>query len=144
MAKVVYVSPVKEVSGKLSKADKVIYQVRKAPTSNVEMLANPCYTSAYGARKTPFSATEIAYQTRFGKIAKAVTTRLADPGKRLKIKRHSRLKRNFGPFANTFGTNVPMKLNNVIFNRLQKKRLPKSNLSFFIIYIFRYFFTFAV
>lgn len=82
MAKVVYVSPVKEVSGKLSKADKVIYQVRKAPTSNVEMLANPCYTSAYGARKTPFSATEIAYQTRFGKIAKAVTTRLADPGKK--------------------------------------------------------------
>lgn len=82
MAKVVYVSPVKEVSGKISKKDKVIYQVRKAPTSNQEMLANPCYTSAYGVRKTPYSATEIAYQTRFGKVAKATTARLADPSKK--------------------------------------------------------------
>lgn len=82
MAKVVYIAPVKEVSGKLSKKDRVIYQVRKAPTSNQEMIANPCYTSAYSKRSTLFSATEVAYQTRFGKVAKATTARLADPSKK--------------------------------------------------------------
>ena len=82
MAQVTYLSPVRTVSGKISKSDKVIYQVRTAPTSNPSMIANPCYTSIYGKRTTPYSASEIAYQTRFGKIAKATLERLSDPTKK--------------------------------------------------------------
>ena len=82
MAQIKYKSPIESVSGKLAKKDTVIYMVRTAPTSNKEMLKNPCYTSVCGKRSTPYPASEIAYQTRFGKIAKATTTRLADPSKK--------------------------------------------------------------
>lgn len=82
MAKIIYIDPVKSVSGKLSKKSKVCYMVRRAATSNLEMIQNPCYTAVCGKRSTPFSAAEIAYQTRFGKVAKAVTARLADPSKK--------------------------------------------------------------
>lgn len=39
-------------------------------------------TSICSKRSTPYSASEIAYQTRFGKIAKGTTARLADPSKK--------------------------------------------------------------
>jgi len=81
MAKVVYISPVKEVSGKISKKDKVIYMVRRAATSNAEMIANPCYTTVCGTRSTLPSASEIAARTRFGNICKATQARLKDPSK---------------------------------------------------------------
>ena len=81
MAQVTYISPVKTVSGKITKADKVIYQVRKAPTSNPLMIANPCYTSTCGKRSTPFSDAEKAAQLRFGKICVKTTERLNDAQK---------------------------------------------------------------
>ena len=81
MAQITYLSPVKTVSGKITKADKVIYQVRKAPTSNPLMIANPCYTSTCGKRSTPFTDAEKAAQTRFGKICIATTQRLNDASK---------------------------------------------------------------
>ena len=78
MAQITYYHPIKNVSGKLFKNDKVIYQVRKAPTSNKEMLANPNYTSTCGVRSTPYSDAERAAQTRFGKICVKTTERLND------------------------------------------------------------------
>lgn len=82
MGKVKYIAPVESVSGKLAKKSKVIYMVRRAATSNQDMIENPCYTSIAGKRSTPYSSAEIAFQTRFGKIAKATTARLADPSKK--------------------------------------------------------------
>lgn len=79
MALVTYIAPVRSVSGKLSKSDKVIYLVRKAATSNEKMLANPYYTSSYGGRSTAYSAAELAAQERFGKVCKATQARLGDP-----------------------------------------------------------------
>ena len=82
MALIRYIAPVKSVSGKLSKKDKVIYLVRKAPTSNAKMLGNPYYSSASGVRSTAYSAAELQAQTRFGKVCKACQTRLGDPTKK--------------------------------------------------------------
>ena len=81
MAKITYIPPVKSVSGKLAKADRVIYMVRRAATSNTEMIENPCYSSVYGKRSTPFSDAEKAAQTRFGKICVKTTERLNDASK---------------------------------------------------------------
>ena len=81
MAKITYIAPVKTVSGKLSKADKVIYMVRRAATSNAEMIENPCYSSTCGKRSTPFSDAEKAAQSRFGRICVATTPRLNDASK---------------------------------------------------------------
>ena len=81
MAQITYESPVKNVSGKLHKADKIIYQVRRAPTSNQAMIANPNYTSVCGKRSTPFSDSEKAAQTRFGRICIATNERLNDASK---------------------------------------------------------------
>ena len=82
MAQIRYIPPVKSVSGKLSKKDKVIYLVRKAPTSNLKMLENPYYSSMSGVRSTAYSAAELAAQTRFGKVCKATQARLGDPTKK--------------------------------------------------------------
>lgn len=82
MALIRYIAPVKSVSGKLSKADKVIYLVRKAPTSNEAMLANPYYSSVCGTRSTAYSASELSQQERFGKVCKATQARLGDPTKK--------------------------------------------------------------
>lgn len=82
MAKITYLAPVKSVSGKLSKADKVIYMVRRAATSNEAMLANPYYSSVVGKRSTPYSDSEKAAQLRFGKICTATTQRLNDVSKK--------------------------------------------------------------
>lgn len=82
MAKIIYQNPVKSVSGKLSKSDKVIYLVRRAATSNKEMLANPCYTSIQGVRSTEYTEAEKQRQTRFGNICKATTVRLNDASKK--------------------------------------------------------------
>jgi len=81
MAKVTYKDPIKTISGKISKKDGTIYMVRTAPTSNPEMIANPCYSSIYGKRSTLPSASEIAQRTRFGTICKQTQTRLKDPSK---------------------------------------------------------------
>lgn len=82
MGQIRYMAPIKSVSEKLSKSDKVIYMVRTAPTSNEKMLANPYYSSICGKRSTEYSAAEKAAQLRFGKICKATQTRLADPSKK--------------------------------------------------------------
>lgn len=81
MAKITYIDPVKNVQGKLSKKSKVCYMVRKAPTSNPEMLANPNYTTVCGKRSTLPSASEIAARTRFGNVCKQTQARLKDPSK---------------------------------------------------------------
>ncbi len=81
MAKITYIAPVKTVSGKLAKNDKVIYMVRRAATSNTEMIENPCYSSTCGVRSTPYSDAEKAAQTRFGKICVKTTERLNDATK---------------------------------------------------------------
>ena len=52
MAKVIYMDPVKSVSGKLSKASTVTFMHRRAATSNAAMLANPNYTHIIGKRKS--------------------------------------------------------------------------------------------
>ena len=80
MAKVKYEGPVKSVSGKLSKDSKVIYKVRRAATSNKEMLANPYFTAKQGVRSTPYTAAEKTRQTRFAKICEETTKRLNDAG----------------------------------------------------------------
>lgn len=81
MAKIIYKDPIKSVSGKLSKKSDTIYLVRTAPTSNPDMIANPCYSSVYGKRSTLPSASEIAARTRFGTICKQTQARLKDPSK---------------------------------------------------------------
>ncbi len=81
MAQITYLSPVKNVSGKLYKADKIIYQVRRAPTSNLAMIENPNYTSVVGKRSTPYSDAEKAAQQRFGKICRKTNERLNDASK---------------------------------------------------------------
>ena len=81
MAKIIYKDPIKSVSGKLSKKSDTIYMVRRAATSNTEMIENPCYTSVYGKRSTLPSASEIAARTKFGAICKATQARLKDPSK---------------------------------------------------------------
>lgn len=81
MAQITYESPVKNVSGKLHKADKIIYQVRRAPTSNQAMIDNPNYTSVCGVRSTPYSDAEKAAQVRFGKICMKTNERLNDATK---------------------------------------------------------------
>ena len=81
MAKIIYKDPIESISGKISKKDSTIYYRRSAPTSNLEMLANPNYSGTYGKRSTLPSAAEIAARTRFGNICKACQTRLKDPSK---------------------------------------------------------------
>ena len=81
MAKIRYIAPIRSVSGKLAKNDKVIYMVRRAATSNQEMIENPCYSSICGKRSTPFSDAEKAAQLRFGKICVKTTERLNDAQK---------------------------------------------------------------
>lgn len=81
MAKIIFIDPVKSVSGKLSKKSKVCYMTRVAPTSNVEMLNNPNYTTICGVRSTLPSAAEIAQRSRFGTICKQTQARLKDPQK---------------------------------------------------------------
>ena len=81
MAKITYIAPVKTVSGKLGKKDKVIYMVRRAATSNSKMIENPCYSSTCGVRSTPYSDAEKAAQVRFGKICSATLARLNDASK---------------------------------------------------------------
>ena len=81
MAKVIYIDPVKSVSGKLSKASTVTFMRRQAATSNVAMLANPNYTHIMGKRKSTPSQSEVAYRTRFGAICVATRKRLQDATK---------------------------------------------------------------
>ena len=81
MAKITYLPPIKSVSGKLAKKDKVVYMVRRAATSNEEMLANPYYSSTCGVRSTPYSDSEKAAQARFGKICMKTNERLNDAEK---------------------------------------------------------------
>ena len=81
MAKVIYMDPVKSVSGKLSKASTVTFMHRRAATSNAAMLANPNYTHIIGKRKSSPSQSEVAYRTRFGAICAATHIRLQDASK---------------------------------------------------------------
>ena len=81
MAKIVYIAPVKSVSGKLSKKSDVVYMVRRAATSNEAMLENPNYSRVQGVRSTPYSDAEKAAQVRFGKICMKTNERLNDATK---------------------------------------------------------------
>ena len=73
MAKVEYQFPVDKVHGRISKQHKIGFAHRKVSKLN--------YTTSYSERTTPYSEDEIAHQTKFAAVAKAVTQRMADPSK---------------------------------------------------------------
>ena len=81
MAKVTYIDPVKTVSGKLAKKSTITFMVRKAATSNEDMLNNPNYTHIMGKRTTPLNQAEKDYRARFGTICAATGRRLQDTSK---------------------------------------------------------------
>lgn len=79
MAKITYIDPVKSVSGKLTKKHHVVYNVRKAPTNNPDMIANPNYTAWRDPNKRmKFSAGQQAWQAEFAQIIKDTRARMAN------------------------------------------------------------------
>ena len=76
MARITYIEPVQSVSGKLFKSSNIIFMRRKAATSND---AVPNFTHSVGKRSTQPSESELQHRTKFGSIAKAVSTRLQNP-----------------------------------------------------------------
>ena len=76
MARITYIEPVASVSGKLFGKSNIIFMRRKAATSNTDV---PNFTHSVGKRSTQPSENELAHRTKFGQIAKAVSTRLTIP-----------------------------------------------------------------
>ena len=80
MAKVIYIDPIKSVSGKLTKKHCVVYNVRQAATNNPDMLANPNYTAYRDPnKKIRLTAGQRAWQQQFGEIIKATRIRMENP-----------------------------------------------------------------
>ena len=80
MAKITYIDPIKSVSGKLTKKHCVVYNVRQAPTSNPDMLANPNYTAYRDPnKKVRRSAGQKAWNAKFAQIAANTRDRMQDP-----------------------------------------------------------------
>lgn len=71
MAKVEYAFPVDKVHGRISKQHKVGFAHRKASKRN--------YTTVYGTRSTPVSATETAARIKFATCCANTRTRMKDP-----------------------------------------------------------------
>ena len=76
MARITYIEPVASVSGKLFGKSNIIFMTRKAATSNTDV---PNFTHSVGKRTTQPSENELQHRTKFGTIAKAVSTRLTNP-----------------------------------------------------------------
>ena len=76
MARITYIEPVQSVSGKLFQKSNIIFMRRKAATSND---AVPNFTHSVRKRSTMPSESELQHRTKFGTIAKAVSTRLQNP-----------------------------------------------------------------
>ena len=71
MAKVEYQFPVDKVHGKISKKHKIGFAHRKASKLN--------YTTVYGVRSTPVSATETAARVKFATCCANTRIRMKDP-----------------------------------------------------------------
>ena len=71
MAKIEYSFPVEKIHGRISKQHKVGFAHRKASKRN--------YTTVYGERSTPVSATETAHRLKFANCVANTRTRMLDP-----------------------------------------------------------------
>ena len=80
MAKVTYIDPIKEISGKLTKSHSTVLNVRRAKTSNQDMIDNPCYTSWRDPKKkVKLSAGQVAWNETFKQICIGTHERMMDP-----------------------------------------------------------------
>jgi hypothetical protein len=80
MAKVTYIDPIKSVSGKLTKSHSTVLNVRKARTSNQDMIDNPCYTSYRDPnKKVKLTAGQKSWNQTFKDICAATRDRMMDP-----------------------------------------------------------------
>ena len=80
MAKVTYIDPIKSVSGKLTKSHSTVLNVRRAETSNPDMIANPCYTSYRDPnKKVKLTVAQQAWNETFAQICAATRDRMIDP-----------------------------------------------------------------
>ena len=82
MAKVTYIDPIKSVSGKLTKAHSTVLNVRRAATSNQDMIDNPCYTSWRDpSKKVQLTSGQQTWTQTFKQICSNVRARMKDPSK---------------------------------------------------------------
>ena len=82
MAKVTYIDPIKSVSGKLTKSHSTVLNVRRAATSNQDMIDNPCYTSWRDpSKKVQLTAGQVAWNETFKTICANTRSRMKDPSK---------------------------------------------------------------
>ena len=80
MAKVTYIDPIKSISGKLAKSHGTILNVRKARTSNQDMIDNPCYTSYRDpSKKVRLTAGQMTWNQQFKEICAVTRDRMMDP-----------------------------------------------------------------
>ena len=80
MAKVTYIDPIKTISGKLTKSHGTVLNVRKARTSNQDMIDNPCYTSYRDpSKKVRLTAGQRNWNETFKNICAATRDRMMDP-----------------------------------------------------------------
>ena len=80
MAKVTYIDPIKSISGKLAKSHGTILNVRKARTSNQDMIDHPCYTSYRDpSKKVRLTAGQMTWNQQFKEICAATLQRMMDP-----------------------------------------------------------------
>ena len=80
MAKGTYIDPIKSISGKLAKSHGTILNVRKARTSNQDMIDNPCYTSYRDpSKKVRLTAGQRNWNETFKNICAATRDRMMDP-----------------------------------------------------------------
>ena len=80
MEKVTYIDPIKSISGKLSKKHSTVLNVRKAPTNNPEMIANPCYTNYRDPmKKSAPTAGQSAWRETWTQITAAARARMINP-----------------------------------------------------------------
>ena len=71
MATVVYEDPIHHLSGKISKKYRTCYNYRKRSDRK--------YTSVYGDRTTPLTASELSWRQTFADICAATRDRMMDP-----------------------------------------------------------------
>ena len=82
MAKVTYIDPIKSVSGKLTKSHSTVLNVRRAATSNQDMIDNPCYTSWRDpSKKVQLTSGQQTWTQTFKQICANVRARMKDPSK---------------------------------------------------------------
>ena len=105
MAKVTYIDPIKSISGKLTKSHGTSYNVRQAPTSNPDMLANPCYTNYRDPhKKVHLTAGQRAWNETFKEITNATRQRMMDPSYIAPDQVAFRKQTKYKTCTSTFGT----------------------------------------